>query len=83
MRGIVQGRAVADSVFHQKMATTPGMHRSIMHAHPQPLPKLQQRHFGVFCRIEGQMAKNSIFAPRFRLGTASYVDWLEGKRDKQ
>lgn len=34
-----------------------------------------------FCRIESQIERKSRIAPRFRLGSLDYTNWLEGKSD--
>lgn len=36
-------------------------------------------HQPLFCRIESQIERKSRLAPRFRLGSLDYTDWLEGK----
>lgn len=33
-----------------------------------------------FCRTELLIERKSILAPRFRLGSLDYTEWLEGKR---
>ena len=35
---------------------------------------------GVFCRMEHRIEATSNFAPRFRLGSVNYKDWMEGKK---
>jgi hypothetical protein len=34
---------------------------------------------GLFCKIEYQLEARSKLAPRFRLGSLNYTDWMEGK----
>lgn len=34
---------------------------------------------GLFCRMEYNIEKKSKLAPRFRLGSLNYTDWMEGK----
>ena len=36
---------------------------------------------GVFCKLEYQIEKKSKLAPRFRLGSLEYTEWMEGKQD--
>ncbi len=36
---------------------------------------------GLFCRLEHQLERKSKLAPRFRLGSLQYTEWMEGKRD--
>ncbi|HLF65718.1 MAG TPA: hypothetical protein VI603_18295 [Saprospiraceae bacterium] len=36
-------------------------------------------HQSFFCRIESQIERRSRIAPRFRLGSLDYTNWLEGK----
>ena len=48
---------------------------------PAPyIPKIQPKHFGFFCRVESRIERKSGIAPRFRLGSTEYVNYLEGKR---
>jgi hypothetical protein len=35
---------------------------------------------GIFCRMEHRIEATSNFAPRFRLGSVNYTDWMEGKK---
>ncbi len=42
--------------------------------HPNHLP-------GLFCKLEYKIELKSKLAPRFRLGSLQYTDWLEGKQD--
>jgi hypothetical protein len=35
---------------------------------------------GVFCKMEHRIEATSNFAPRFRLGSVNYTDWMEGKK---
>lgn len=41
------------------------------------LPGIQQ---GLFCRLEDKLGKQTKVAPRFRLGSVAYTEWMEGKR---
>lgn len=34
---------------------------------------------GLFCKMEHKIEKVSAIAPRFRLGSVRYADWMEGK----
>jgi len=34
---------------------------------------------GMFCKMEYQIETKSKFAPRFRLGSLNYTNWMEGK----
>jgi hypothetical protein len=34
---------------------------------------------GMFCKLEYQIEKKSKLAPRFRLGSLDYTNWMEGK----
>ena len=45
----------------------------------QNVPSYQPRHYGFFCKVESKIEYKSKIAPRFRLGSADYVDALEGK----
>jgi hypothetical protein len=40
---------------------------------PSPLPS------PFFCRIESKIESKSKLAPRFRLGSLNYTNWMEGK----
>lgn len=42
-------------------------------------PVYCEKDLAFFCRIEAKMEKALRTPVRFRLGSASYVDWLEGK----
>lgn len=35
----------------------------------------------LFCKLEYQLETKSKLAPRFRLGSLDYTEWMEGKRD--
>ena len=35
---------------------------------------------GMFCKLEYNIEKKSKLAPRFRLGSLAYTEWMEGKR---
>lgn len=60
--------------------TTLNSEFSIMKS-PFSLVGYQPKHYGVFCRIEKKIEKKSGISPRFRLGSAEYVDWLETGTD--
>lgn len=47
--------------------------------HPQ-LFYPEHRVTGVFCKMEHRIEATSHFAPRFRLGSVNYTDWMEGKK---
>lgn len=34
---------------------------------------------GLFCKLEHQLESKSKLAPRFRLGSLQYTEWMEGK----
>lgn len=36
---------------------------------------------GMFCKLEYKIETKSILAPRFRLGSLAYTEWMEGKAD--
>jgi hypothetical protein len=36
---------------------------------------------GMFCKMEYRIEKISAIAPRFRLGSVGYANWMEGKGD--
>jgi hypothetical protein len=36
---------------------------------------------GLFCKIEFRLEAVSKLAPRFRLGSLNYTEWMEGKKD--
>jgi hypothetical protein len=36
---------------------------------------------GLFCKLEYQLESKSKLAPRFRLGSLQYTNWMEGKAD--
>ena len=36
---------------------------------------------GLFCKIEYKIEGKSKLAPRFRLGSLEYTEWMEGKRE--
>ena len=35
---------------------------------------------GLFCKMEYHIETRSKFAPRFRLGSLNYTEWMEGKK---
>lgn len=35
----------------------------------------------LFCRLEYRLESKSKLAPRFRLGSLNYTEWMEGKRE--
>jgi hypothetical protein len=39
-----------------------------------------KNHYGVFCKLENRIHKNTKFPVRFRLGSLDYVNKLEGKQ---
>ena len=48
---------------------------------PSSWPHVQRhRTAPFFCRLEYQLERKSDVPFKFRLGSVSYVDWLEGKR---
>jgi len=36
---------------------------------------------GIFCKLEYKIETKSKLAPRFRLGSLAYTEWMEGKQD--
>ncbi len=36
---------------------------------------------GLFCKMEYKLETKSKLAPRFRLGSLNYTEWMEGKRE--
>lgn len=36
---------------------------------------------GLFCKLEYKIETKSKLAPRFRLGSLQYTEWMEGKQD--
>lgn len=36
---------------------------------------------GMFCKFENKFESLSKIAPRFRLGSLNYTEWMEGKRE--
>jgi hypothetical protein len=36
---------------------------------------------GMFCKMEYKIEQKSKLAPRFRLGSLNYTEWMEGKRE--
>ena len=46
---------------------------------PQPLHPAHKVQ-GIFCKMEHRIEATSNFAPRFRLGSVNYTDWMEGKK---
>ena len=49
---------------------------TLFFAHQPVLPVRRQ---SFFCEIESLIEKKSVLAPRLRLGSLDYVNWLEGK----
>ncbi|HUR31440.1 MAG TPA: hypothetical protein VMZ69_08395, partial [Saprospiraceae bacterium] len=45
---------------------------------PQPSPSFNHLP-GMFCKWEHKMESKSKLAPRFRLGSLNYTNWMEGK----
>lgn len=65
--------AFTDAKFNNK-------YTSILH-HKQPLPKINNKtENAFFCKVEGHFEKISNLAPRFRLGSLDYVNYLEGRQ---
>lgn len=55
--------------------------KSIMSVRPASnVPGYTPKHYGFFCRIEDTAPKGKWLSPRFRLGSVSHVDYLEGKQ---
>ncbi len=44
------------------------------------VPDFAPKHYGFFCRMEDKAPKRKGLLPRFRLGSISHVDYLEGKQ---
>ena len=42
---------------------------------------LPYRTQGMFCKMEYKIETKSKLAPRFRLGSLNYTEWMEGKRE--
>ncbi len=47
----------------------------------KPLQKINYYYYqsGLFCKIEYKIESKSKLAPRFRLGSLNYTEWMEGK----
>lgn len=45
-----------------------------------PVPLLDHTP-GLFCKWEAAVERKSGIAPRFRLGSLQYTEWMEGKKD--
>jgi hypothetical protein len=58
-------------------------------AYTMPLPKLSNPYRiptidhlpGMFCKMEYRLEKKNKLAPRFRLGSLQYTEWMEGKQE--
>jgi hypothetical protein len=48
---------------------------------PSPLRLCNPFMSGMFCTIENRIESISSVAPRFRLGSLNYTDWMEGKKE--
>ena len=67
------------SFAQSRMPKTPYSRKSLITA-PNFFPdKILPNHYGFFCKVESKIERKSKLAPRFRLGSADYVDALEGK----
>ena len=47
---------------------------------PQPITLTNPFMHGMFCKIESDIESLSKVAPRFRLGSLNYTEWMEGKQ---
>jgi len=58
-------------------------HHAFVSLQPSSLAYLNASHHlpGMFCKIENRIGIKSKLAPRFRLGSLNYTEWMEGKRD--
>lgn len=54
---------------------------SIEFVKPNVLPITFDHAPGIFCKMEYKIEGKSKLAPRFRLGSLNYTEWMEGKRD--
>lgn len=48
---------------------------------PQPITLSNPFMHGMFCKIESDIESLSKVAPRFRLGSLNYTEWMEGKQE--
>ena len=48
---------------------------------PQPIVLSNPFMYGMFCKIESDIESLSKVAPRFRLGSLNYTEWMEGKQE--
>ncbi len=48
---------------------------------PQPITLNNPFMHGMFCKIESDIESISKVAPRFRLGSLNYTEWMEGKQE--
>jgi len=48
---------------------------------PQPITLTNPFMSGMFCKMESDIESLSKVAPRFRLGSLNYTEWMEGKRE--
>ena len=48
---------------------------------PQPIALNNPFMHGMFCKMESDLESLSKVAPRFRLGSLNYTEWMEGKQE--
>ena len=48
---------------------------------PQPITLTNPFMRGMFCKMESDIESLSKVAPRFRLGSLNYTEWMEGKQE--
>ena len=70
----------AELLFHD---TLYNFHLRIPSPSPQPSSYMYRQfvnhHPGIFCKMEYKLETKSKLAPRFRLGSLNYTNWMEGK----
>ncbi len=62
---------------------TLNIRREILFSEQTPIQWSNDHHLPFFCEIEHRLEKKGKMGLKFRLGDVQYVDYLEGKRDKE